>query len=233
MPLKNLSSISLLFFLFNILFCCNALLFNTANANEMESHATKAKLPIMYRLAFMTGHVEAGIELYKLKQLKMAAPHLMHPISEIHIEERKGLDKLGLKGNIFEQVSNSLENNIPALQIESLLNEASINLSDLANKVGGDSKKIIIFLLETTIEEYELSLKKNKIVNIGEYQDAWGFVKVAMHHAKKISDTKHSTDIQNKLKILHGYWSNGPLPIDNPTEPNTIKKIIKDIISKL
>ena len=35
------------------------------------------------------------------------------------------------------------------------------------------------------------------------------------------------------LKFLHKYWSNGPLPVKNPTKPSTIKKSAESIIQKL
>ena len=233
MFLKNLFAKTLFFVLISILFDFHGPISNKTDANEMQLPNTKSSLPIDYRLAFMTGHVETGIELYRLNELKMAAPHLLHPISEIHSAERKGLEKLGLKKNIFKQVSNSLDNNLPASEIESLLEEASNNLSTLAKKVNGDSEKIIIFLLKTTIEEYNLCCKNNKIINIGEYQDAWGFVKVAMYHAKNITNSELSKGTMKKLKFLHKYWSNGPLPVKNPTEPSTIKKSAESIIQKL
>ena len=233
MPLKKLFSSNLFFIALSVIFFINISLPCAVKANEMKSHMGEKSLPIFYRLAFMSGHVEAGIELYKLNKLKMAAPHLLHPVSEIHIAERKGLNKLGFKENIFKQVSSSLENNLPAIKIDSLLKEASINLNELANKAGGDSKKIIIFLLQTTIKEYDLSLKDNKIINIGEYQDAWGFVKVAMYHAEQITDDQLSKDTLKKLKGLHQYWSNGPLPTNYPTELNIIRKSIERIIEKL
>ena len=103
----------------------------------------------------------------------------------------------------------------------------------MAKKVNGNSEKIIIFLLKTTIEEYDLCCKNNKIINIGEYQDAWGFVKVAMYHAKNITNSELSKGTMKKLKFLHKYWSNGPLPVKNPTEPSTIKKSAESIIQKL
>ena len=96
MSLKKLST-KIYLLLIYVLLCFNASLLNTVEANEKKFNTNKPSLPIIYRLAFMTGHVEAGIELYKLNELEMAAPHLLHPISEMHVEERKGLDELGLK----------------------------------------------------------------------------------------------------------------------------------------
>ena len=112
MPLKKLLVSNLFLIALSILFIINITLSSAVKANEIKSHVQKKSLPIFYRLAFMTGHVEAGIELYKLNELKMAAPHLLHPVSEIHIAERKGLDKLGFKGNIDSAIFVSLSSKI-------------------------------------------------------------------------------------------------------------------------
>ncbi|OUT96984.1 MAG: hypothetical protein CBC01_07360 [Betaproteobacteria bacterium TMED41] len=234
--LSTYSPISSIFvIIFSILLNILGLIINKsfANVHEKESHKSEIILPISHRLAFMSGHVEVGIELYKLGELKMAAPHLLHPVSETHAEERKGLENRGFKADIFEQVSESLNKNLPASEIDSLLNRASNNLNELADNIGGDRKEIIKFLLKTAVEEYDLSINNNLIANIGEYQDSWGFIKVAMHHAKEISDTKLSKEILINLQKLHVYWINGPLLVENPVKPLIIKNIANTISRKL
>ena len=45
------------------------------------------------RIVLMMGHVAAGMELYRQGELAMAAPHLLHPISETHKKEREGFHR--------------------------------------------------------------------------------------------------------------------------------------------
>ncbi len=231
--MKVFSAKNILIVLISSFLNIKGLIFVNANAVEINSHLSERILPMNFRLAFMSGHVEVGIELYKLNELKMAAPHLLHPVSETHIEERKGLDKLGFKEDVFRQVSNSLDNNQTASEIDSLLLEASNNLSEMAEKIGGERKEIIRFLLKLAYEEYDLSFSENKIVNLAEYQDAWGFIKVASYHAKNISDQKVAKVVDREIKKLRKYWIKGPLPVETPVKPSTIKNAIESVLKQL
>ena len=58
-------------------------------------------LPVEKRVAFMSGHVEAGLALYRAGFPEMAAKHLMHPVSETHSEERAGIDAFGFEQDLF------------------------------------------------------------------------------------------------------------------------------------
>ncbi len=187
-------------------------------------------LRIENRLAFMTGHVEVGLELYRLGELQMAAKHLLHPISETHKEERVGLEKLGLKKHVFEQVSESLRQNVAATKISKLLDEAASNLNDLAAKVDGESDRIIVFLLETVLDEYSIAVsEERKILELGEYQDAWGFIKVARSHASKVT-IEDKDSLKSQLKDLHLLWKNGPLHSENVASVKIVKSKIDSIL---
>ena len=67
-------------------------------------HSEIGQLPIEKRVAFMAGHVQAGIALYRAGAPDQAAPHLLHPVSETHQAERTGIDALGFDQSIFLSV---------------------------------------------------------------------------------------------------------------------------------
>lgn len=50
----------------------------------------------------MSGQVAAGIALYRAGESEAAAPHLLHPVSETHADERAGLAELGFDAAPFE-----------------------------------------------------------------------------------------------------------------------------------
>ena len=64
------------------------------------------ELPPQLRLAFISGHVAAGIFLYRAGRLPEASKHLMHPASETHKAERMGLESEGLDIERFENIPN-------------------------------------------------------------------------------------------------------------------------------
>ncbi|MEQ9316831.1 MAG: hypothetical protein RLN72_13335, partial [Henriciella sp.] len=111
---------------------------------------TPETLPIQNRLAFMRGHVEAGLALYRAGASDQAAKHLLHPVSETHAAEREGLDAMGFDGALFVSISDALEAGTASSEIEADLVRAEDNLSTLADTVGGSSKDILNFLLDTT-----------------------------------------------------------------------------------
>ena len=83
-------------------------------SNAVSSTSADA-LPRPLRLAFMAGHVRAGMALYRAGELEMAAPHLLHPVSETHQAEREGLEELGFDHSLYVRVSRALEANRPAI----------------------------------------------------------------------------------------------------------------------
>ena len=172
-------------------------------------------LPVENRLAFMSGHVKAGIGLYRAGEPAMAAPHLLHPVSETHQAERAGLDALGFDASIFEAVSAALDAGQSAADVEAQLQAAEANLEAVAEKAGGDAASIITYLMGVVVEEYTISITDGQITDAGEYQDAWGFAQVAKDRAADLpADTRDA--VIAELDTLIALWATGPVPNENP-----------------
>ena len=172
-------------------------------------------LPIQDRLAFMRGHVEAGLALYRAGAPDQAARHLLHPVSETHAAEREGLDELGFKGDLFVQSSEALEAGTASDDIEGQLSEAEENLEMLSAEVGGDPVQIIGFLMDTTVDEYGIGVVDGEIVNAGEYQDAFGFVTVASFYARDL-EGEAGEAVRAELTRLLDLWPEAPLASSTP-----------------
>lgn len=172
-------------------------------------------LPVENRLAFMSGHVKAGIGLYRAGEPAMAAPHLLHPVSETHQAERAGLDALGLDASIFEAVSAALDAGQPADAVEPQLRAAEANLEAVAEKAGGDAASIITYLMGVVVEEYTISITDGQVTDAGEYQDAWGFALVAKDRAAGLPAETRDAVIA-ELDTLIALWATGPVPNENP-----------------
>lgn len=173
-------------------------------------------LPVEERLVFMAGHVEAGLALYRAGESEAAAPHLLHPVSETHASEREGLDALGFDPVAFANVSSALEDGMPAADVEPLLSRAEANLAEMRSAAGGDGAAQIRFLMETAAKEYAAAVTDGAVSDPAEYQDAWGFVKVARDIAADL-DAPKATAIRNTLDEMLALWpANAPIP---PAEP--------------
>ncbi|MEM1380690.1 MAG: hypothetical protein AAGH41_08705 [Pseudomonadota bacterium] len=181
---------------------------------EGEGGADIGSLPQPFRLAFMAGHVEAGLALYRAGEPEMAAQHLLHPVSETHEAERAGLDAIGFDAAIFEAVFKALEEGRPAEEIEPQLAAAEANLAMMAEKAGGDPADIIRFLMETIVEEYTIAITDGAVSDPGEYQDAFGFAVVARQRAQKLPS--NVDEVTAELDTLRALWPEAPIPPETP-----------------
>ena len=186
-----------------------------------ETGADIETLPLPKRLAFMTGHVKAGLALYRAGEPEAAAPHLLHPVSETHEAERAGIDALGFDGTLFETVSTALENNQPASEIEPQLAAAEANLDLVAKAAGGDNAEIIQYLMDVVVEEYTIAITNGSVSDPGEYQDAWGFAIVAKERAQAMSGD--TTALIAAIDELIGLWPDAPIP---PADPTPVGQVI-------
>lgn len=194
-------------------------------------HDDMAALPLPYRLAFMTGHVEAGLALYRAGEPEMAAPHLLHPVSETHAAERVGLAALGFDASLFEAVSTALAEGRPAAEIEPQLTAAEANLAMVTAKAGGEPKEIITYLMKVLVEEYEVAVTNGVVTDPGEYQDAYGFAVVARGHAVRLGK---NDGLLSEMDRLLGLWPEGAaIPPTDPTSPSDMKAQVNRVLSAL
>ncbi len=179
-------------------------------------------LAIEKRLAFMSGHVKAGISLYRAGEPAMGAPHLLHPVSETHQAERAGLDALGFDASIFEAVSAALDAGKPVAEIEPQLAAAEANLEAVAGKAGGDAADIITYLMGVIVEEYTIAITDGQVTDPGEYQDAWGFAQVAKNRAADLPDATRDAVIA-EIDALIALWPAAPIP---PADPAPVGQVV-------
>lgn len=174
------------------------------------------------RLAFMAGHVEAGIALYRAGDGEASGPHLLHPVSEAYADEREGLDALGFDPAPFQAVSQALENGRPAEEIEPQLEAVEANLASMRETVGGDAVIVISYLMDLVAEEYAVGVGDGTVTDDGEYQDAWGFA----HVARQVADDptiENAEAVRAELDALIALWPEAaPIPPADPTPPEAV-----------
>ena len=174
-------------------------------------------LAVEKRVAFMSGHVAAGLALFRAGAPDQAAKHLLHPVSETHEAERVGIDALGFDQDIFLQVSEALEDGRPATEIAPQLAAAEANMALMQANAGGDPVEIIGYLMDTVFDEYRVGVTNGAITDPGEYQDAYGFTVVALGIADRI-EGKNTSRLIAELQSLLAMWPEaGPLANSTPT----------------
>ena len=191
-------------------------------SGAMAGHADMQTLPVDKRIAFMSGHVAAGLALYRAGAPDQAARHLLHPVSETHAAERAGIDALGFDGPLFVKLSEDLAAGKSAEEVEPELAAADANIKLLQENANGDPIGQIDFLMDTCIDEYKIGVVNGVIDNAGEYQDAYGFSVVARDIAKRLG-TPESEPLLMELELLVRMWpANGPLADSIPAPVSEI-----------
>jgi hypothetical protein len=185
------------------------------------SHESMETLPVEKRVAFMSGHVEAGLALYRAGAPDQAAPHLLHPVSETHEAERAGIDALGFDQAAFIAVSEALEAGRPAEEIEPLLAAAEANMALMQTRAGGDPAEVIAYLMDVIDEEYAIGVTAGTVTDPGEYQDAYGFTVVAIDIAGRM---ENAGILLAELDALLMLWPDtGPLAQSVPAPVSQIQ----------
>ncbi|MBU2606909.1 MAG: hypothetical protein KKC43_13565 [Alphaproteobacteria bacterium] len=191
-------------------------------SGAMAGHADMQTLSVDKRIAFMSGHVAAGLALYRAGAPDQAARHLLHPVSETHAAERAGIDALGFDGPLFVKLSEDLAAGKSAEEIAPQLDAADANIKLLQENANGDPVGQIDFLMDTCIAEYRVGVVNGVVDNAGEYQDAYGFSVVARDIAKRLG-TPESEPLVMELELLVRMWpANGPLADSIPAPVSEI-----------
>ena len=190
-------------------------------------------LSVDQRVVFMAGHVEAGLALYRAGDTEAAARHMSHPVAETHASEVAGLEAIGFDRAPYEAVTAALEEGKSASEVEPLLTAAEANLSGMREQAGGDAAGQIRFLLDTAVAEYAAGVTDGKVTNPGEYQDAWGFVKVANDIAVGL-EGPNAGKVRETLAQMLGLWpGTAPVPPEEPAAAGQVSALASRVMLDL
>lgn len=185
------------------------------------------------RVVFMAGHVEAGLALYRAGETEAAARHMRHPVDEPHASEREGLEALGFDPAPYQAVAAALEAGEAASAVEPQLAAAEANLAAMREAAGGEAAAQIRYLMDTAVAEYTAAVKDGKITDPGEYQDAWGFVKVANDIAIGLPGPKGAS-VRQTLGTMLGLWKgDAPVPNDEPAPAGQVSALASRVLLDL
>ena len=79
--------------------------------------------------------------------------------------------------------------------------------------------------METASQEYAVAVPVDKVTDAAEYQDAWGFVKVARQIAENL-DAPKAAEVRKTLDTMLALWpANGPVPPENPATAGKVSAL--------
>ncbi len=220
------------------------------NHNAMQSHGTMA-LPAgeggegasvesivdsdsayLTQLALMRGHLNVGLELYRIGEQAAAATHMKHPEDELYADLIAGFEARDVPGfaNQLAALAKVVENRGSVedanAAYENILDAIGVaeNAADRQNPaVLG---KVIHGLVKTAAIEYDIAVEEGKIVNGHEYQDALGFVRTAQDFTAELRNLTEQDDlvdeIDEQIAGILPVWSGVVPPETTDTPPSTI-----------
>lgn len=168
-------------------------------------------------LAQIRGHHLVSLELYRAGDLKAAAVHAAHPISEILTSLSSELDEHA--PDVTADLEHALEAGVAAIAAEEPASEVAAAYEDAAaateaalDAFAGDDAassgfqgSVIAVLLGTAAHEYEEAVGPDGIRLLDEYQDGYGFVREARRLYEAIAPEVEQAAIEEAEEIEEAF----------------------------
>ena len=169
-------------------------------------------------LALVEGHLFVAMELLRAGAKDAAHTHLKHPKDEIYTSLRPGFRKYHAAGfaQELEQLAKAADGEKGAAESAYAQVEKKIDLA--RQKAPANTKTQLLVaarLLTDAAGDYRESLKNGRVTDAHEYQDAYGFTKIAkrtLERAKPASESERAAlDVaRGVLKETDNLWPSLP-----------------------
>ena len=182
-----------------------------------EQNIKHSDVAYLSRLGLIRGHLLAGFTLYQQGHADMAATHMKHPEDELFTnleaalqhrnappfsEELSALSTAVTKQADMDKVKSAYKNLDEALQAVEARAQPSLRTTLLS----------IRNLVRTAGEEYAVGVRDGTVVNVHEYQDAWGFTQLARRRLDHLDSEQRATApravarVEQLLADLDSLW---------------------------
>jgi len=230
-----------------VLFVCLELLLSQV-AVAADNSWTEAQLRMATTFELIKGHLISALENHKLGKIPLAQAHAAHPLHEEYqalpssfAADHPGLDKalrealtqlqqsmgsqrhaavMGTEAEaVFQLLDHTLQAVLPA-EIRNSLQFRSAVLAHLIEEVG---------------EEYGEAVEDGKVINVAEYQDAFGFlqrVRALLDQLAERLQTGERPPMRGLLKDLEDALP-GVMPPSTPVSSEVVEKRAKALVALL
>ena len=161
-------------------------------------------------LGLIRGHLWVGLKLYREDHIAMAKTHMKHPEDELYAGLPPVFKARGVGGfakelsTLAEAVNNEQGDEAVEAAYEQLL-KAITKSEGMSAMTAKETLLSISQMIRTAADEYAIGVKKGEIVNVHEYQDAYGFTEIAIERLERLSDEQKkqaASDIANTKALL-------------------------------
>ncbi len=143
------------------------------------------ELAYLGQLDLINGHLLVGMNLYQQGAIDAAKSHMKHPGDELYSGLQAAFDSRGLPGFAEQlQALNEAVKHADAQQVDQAYAQLQTAILAHEQAAGQPTSASVLLqrathLLRTAADEYALGVVGGKVVNVHEYQDAWGFTNEA------------------------------------------------------
>jgi hypothetical protein len=137
------------------------------------------------QLGLVKGHLDVGVDLYRLGDKAAARTHMKHPGDELYaaLEPAFAARRAVPFADALARLSDLVERGAPVAEVDAAFADLSARIAAAAQGARNASLRVrlevVARLVRTAGEEYAIGVKDDAVVNAHEYQDALGFVRVA------------------------------------------------------
>lgn len=159
------------------------------------------------QLGFIRGHLMVGVELYREGDAANSETHMKHPESEIYADLVPALEARNAPG-FGEQMGAlavAVEQRQSLAEVEAAYEAVLSGISAAEQAVTGVTPRllgsVIVDLVSTAAAEYDIAVDDNlALENAHEYQDSFGFMRVAYSVLERLESSGANADVTRKIR---------------------------------
>ncbi len=185
------------------------------------------------QLAFIRGHLNVGVNLYREGDEEASATHMKHPESEIYAALQPALEARGAPGfaDQLAALAVAVENGQPLAEVETAYEDLLQGITAAEQAVPDQHARllgnVIVDLVSTAAAEYDIAVGDDlALENAHEYQDALGFIRIAYDLLARVEtmtdDASTVSAIREQLDLVRPAWTGLQPPQRLHTEPSVI-----------
>lgn len=175
-----------------------------------QAQAALSDTEYLVRLGLMRGHLLVGHELYGQGALDAARSHSKHPTDELYAGMEHEFAARGTTGFGEELTAHALASegeDAAAVSAAYATLAAAITRAEAAVQTSPAMiVDVTVALLREAAAEYAVGIVDGRLSNAHEYQDAYGFTRVALSWARSVDSNDILDRIAHRIEALRDMW---------------------------
>ena len=181
-----------------------------AQVAPVEVQAALSDQEYLVQLGLMRGHLLVGHALYRLDALDAARSHSKHPTDELYADMEREFAARGTTGFSAALEAHALASQgEDATAVDAAYEALTAAITRAEGAVAASPEVIVgivVELLREAAAEYAVGIVDGRLSNAHEYQDAYGFTKVALSWAQGAGSDEVFDQIVERIEARSDMW---------------------------